>query len=415
MNCQEVVEYMHRYLDQDLDPEETAQMYRHVAVCPACAEKFSVLKSLSRDLEDLPAVTPPYSLVDAILPQLEAIDRARTEQTKEDAVIRPAVMVPELKRNGRRANWWGSIAGRTVMGSVAAAIILGVAIFHYEPEMLSDAEVPYNGASLPASRNSSGSQELPENDTLTSKSVVSEKGETENNGEERSITSEETEEPGKSKLDKSLSDEPVSTDAQPSSPVPTPPQQDKKDEPRTGGNTSSGEGTANNNAKDSVPPQQTQDQYVPPEQQVEPDSQRIADNHSDQLPADKDIPSTDNSEQEVGKTSLYGITGMIPQQWPSPDGLYSASVAIDKMVLFRLPSVADQLPEEVIALPLNGEWVNGEWSKDSKVFTYTLLVDQKEVKHEINVDQPIDPNVKVEPQDNNSNSGTDSSEPATNP
>ncbi|MEI0738159.1 zf-HC2 domain-containing protein [Paenibacillus sp. JTLBN-2024] len=80
MKCPEVVEWMHRYLDYDLSEEETVQLYEHLKHCPECTETFRMLKSLSRDLEDLPKVTPKFSIVDAIMPQLEAIDQARQEK-----------------------------------------------------------------------------------------------------------------------------------------------------------------------------------------------------------------------------------------------------------------------------------------------------------------------------------------------
>ena len=81
---------MHRYLDRDLTPEETAEMYQHIAVRNEYAETFTILKSLNRELEELPAVTPPVSLVDAIIPRLDAIDRDR-----QNLDVPPAVKIEE--------------------------------------------------------------------------------------------------------------------------------------------------------------------------------------------------------------------------------------------------------------------------------------------------------------------------------
>lgn len=418
MNCQEVVEYMHRYLDQDLDPEETAQMYRHVAVCPACAEKFNLLKSLSRDLEDLPAVTPPYSLVDAILPQLEAIDRARIERTEEDVITQPAVMVPELKRNGRRANWWSSIAGRTVIGTVAAAVILGVAIFKYEPEMLSDAEVPFKEASMPASNSSNGSQELSDMPQEQKSSAVSDLDESNKDSQQPSMASEvpledESDKPKSDEpvLDEPKSDEPASLKNDASDSVETPPKSEKRGQSRVSEPTGDVGSTKNNNSTgNSVPPQKTQD-TVQPQQEVQPDSKELTESQ-DQKPGEVSSVNTEDSEPEVGKMDLYGISSMKPRQWASPDGLYSVSLTIDKLVLYRLSVAADQLPEALVSIPLEGEWHAGEWSADSKIFTYTVLVDQKEVKHEFNVDQPIE---SAKPLEANQNNETDPSKPVTNP
>ena len=80
MNCPEAVEWMHRYIDHDLNQEERFLLFEHIRTCDECAEKFELLNRLSAQLEDLPDVTPKYSLVDAILPQLEVIDQARKEE-----------------------------------------------------------------------------------------------------------------------------------------------------------------------------------------------------------------------------------------------------------------------------------------------------------------------------------------------
>lgn len=124
-------------------------MYQHIAVCPMCAETFNILKSLNRELEDLPAVTPPVSLVDAIMPRLDAIDRDRQNLVVPPALKsqEPAEMMPEMRRPRRAGSWWSTIGGRTAIGAAAAVLILGVAIFNNEPKMLSDAELPYEEAS----------------------------------------------------------------------------------------------------------------------------------------------------------------------------------------------------------------------------------------------------------------------------
>ncbi|WP_036737205.1 anti-sigma factor family protein, partial [Paenibacillus zanthoxyli] len=77
MNCAEVMEWMHRYLDHDLSRDESLEMFRHIDGCPSCAELFERLNALSSELEQLPDISPPFSLVDSIMPKLEAIDRER--------------------------------------------------------------------------------------------------------------------------------------------------------------------------------------------------------------------------------------------------------------------------------------------------------------------------------------------------
>lgn len=390
MNCQEVVEYMHRYLDQDLDPEETAQMYRHVAVCPACAEKFNVLKSLSRDLEDLPAVTPPYSLVDSILPQLDAIDLARQEQAKVDDDKGPAVMMPELKRSRRTTSWWGSIAGRTAIGTAAAAVILGVAIFNYEPQMLSDAELPVEEV-MPTSMKtgSGGSQELPESEDPNKDSGGIDKDQQQQQVELQPYAAVE-DDSEKAGAEKSSPDESVSTNMD-SVPVEDTKNDNKSRAASPDAGTSAREGSTKGKTGNTEPPQEAHKPTAPPSELPEPDSQGSKDIQDTQKPAETDVTVTESLDTSFDNVNKHGITGMVPEQWSSPDGLYSASLEIDQLVMYRLPA-ADQLPEVIHSLPLNGDWIAGEWSVDSKNFTYTVLVDQKEVKHVLNVQQPVESN-----------------------
>jgi hypothetical protein len=75
MMCQEVMELMQRYIDGDLDEQETSLMMDHVGRCPDCAAMLDRLKRLSSELEQLPRVMPRYSLVDAILPELERLNK----------------------------------------------------------------------------------------------------------------------------------------------------------------------------------------------------------------------------------------------------------------------------------------------------------------------------------------------------
>lgn len=144
MKCEEVVEWMHRYLDHDLGEAETAQMLQHVAKCPECAENFSLLRALSRELEELPQVSPRFSLVDAIMPQLDAIDEARKEQSSTIQEMNPVPATFEnLQRSSERKTkqkWLNSMAGRMSMGAAAAAVVLGFAIWGYQPEQIENAD-----------------------------------------------------------------------------------------------------------------------------------------------------------------------------------------------------------------------------------------------------------------------------------
>ncbi|KZE72950.1 anti-sigma factor [Paenibacillus jamilae] len=145
MKCgEEVMDWMQRYVDHELGEEETSQLMNHIATCPDCAEKFHILQTLSRELEELPAVSPAFSLVDSIMPQLDAIDRAREEQGSALQEMQPVAVDPALgtepRQRTRPVPWWNRVGGRAAMGVAAAAVVLGIVVFNFEPKTVQDAE-----------------------------------------------------------------------------------------------------------------------------------------------------------------------------------------------------------------------------------------------------------------------------------
>jgi len=126
MMCEEVSELMQRHLDGDLDPSEESVLQAHIAMCPECARLWDRLLRLHAELDALPKVKPPFSLVDAILPRLAEIDRAALEAAAPSADSVGAVMndMPEkeaARRPRRRRKPWAAFGG-----VVAAGIVLGI-------------------------------------------------------------------------------------------------------------------------------------------------------------------------------------------------------------------------------------------------------------------------------------------------
>ena len=138
MNCQEVMEYMQRELDGDLGGNEAEQMLKHIRQCADCAAMYERLRQLSAELENLPKVTPPFSLVDAILPKLDEIDRERAAASAAAGAAEPADSAPPAARR-RRNNRFNL---RVLGGVVAAGIVAGVFLATY------DRDRPGDGLSL---------------------------------------------------------------------------------------------------------------------------------------------------------------------------------------------------------------------------------------------------------------------------
>ncbi|MGF7032040.1 hypothetical protein J2T17_002959 [Paenibacillus mucilaginosus] len=141
MMCQEVIELMQRYLDRDLDETEYRRMLVHLEACPDCTELFERLVNVSQELESLPKVLPPFSLVDAILPKLEELE-AQGMDTAEKGLAAgmekapsepPAAAEPRLAPRPERGSWrknvreWVSFP--VFGGVVAAGLVLGFFLF----------------------------------------------------------------------------------------------------------------------------------------------------------------------------------------------------------------------------------------------------------------------------------------------
>ncbi|MGF7046064.1 anti-sigma factor RsiW [Paenibacillus sp. DS2015] len=392
MNCPEVVEWMHRYLDYDLSQKETADMFEHIAVCAECADTFRVLKLLSRELEALPIVVPKYSLVDAIMPQLDALDRARKEKSASLDNI-PAEMtptpIPQLK--DRRRRFMGSTAGRALIGVVAAGVILGVAILDYSPEQLSDAQVEMSEAT-----SSSNAMETGGNTTATQGASEAFPKET-NSGEQDSATSSimsenatETEEvPAAS--DTAESDQPkpeIDTEVsviQPDKQNPT-----IQDNKQDAANLNSRDLTSSNEATDSslngsqnVASNDASNNGSAVSGNNDPRLGEVADVNDaakeGPVPNPKktdpvqDLFSSrmaseplDDQDTSVNNTSAYSV-------WSSPNNKYLAVLEGAKLSINPLPIVGSEAQIEAIqTIDLVGTWISGEWSSDSLIFTYQL-------------------------------------------
>ncbi|WP_020615667.1 zf-HC2 domain-containing protein [Paenibacillus daejeonensis] len=136
MTCQEVMDYMQRQLDGDLDERETDILHKHTRHCPDCAAMLERLQRLSGELDSLPKVTPPFSLVDAILPQLDEIEHKPAPHAA--AFAAPEEASRRVAPTDRRKGWLDRLPLRTLSGVVAASIVAGLFIFNYSTPSPSD-------------------------------------------------------------------------------------------------------------------------------------------------------------------------------------------------------------------------------------------------------------------------------------
>jgi len=132
MNCPEVMELMNRYLDADLNELESTHLMEHLKQCSDCSEMFERLRHLSAELENMPKVMPKYSLVDAIMPQLDQIDREREHQMLQEKSQKVVPMKPRF---------WERLSFRSIGGVVAAGIIVGLFMVTYKPDTAQQADM----------------------------------------------------------------------------------------------------------------------------------------------------------------------------------------------------------------------------------------------------------------------------------
>ncbi|MEK5030644.1 zf-HC2 domain-containing protein [Paenibacillus sp. FSL R7-0302] len=362
MKCAEVMEWMHRYLDHDLSQEEMLEMFRHIDDCPACAEVLDRLTLLSQQLEQLPDVKPPFSLVDSILPQLEQLDRGVPE---EPAVMEPEdpKVIPFSRSNSRGKKSKGpSLAARTGIGAAAAAVILLIAVFNM-PKSLP-------GADLDMSSNLMSSGAANSNMSTESSADAPQADGQNNSG-------------GSSELrlmEQATPSDTADGDMKSAPPAPSEP----ADQP------AAADGGI---ASDKVPavseaPISNRTATAPPADR--PKSTKKADSQSAEPQSTKSIAPTQESMADdkaaAGDARMAptpapaeaGIMALKPADsaWTSPDGQHTAELTGQHVVIYSLTAEGEEQQRTVLtSLPLEGNWVSGVWSEDGTQFTYVLQLE----------------------------------------
>lgn len=115
MNQQEVIELMQRHLDHDLNDKELNLLLEHLDQDPESREMFERMKLLSENLANLPRVSPPQSIVDSIMPELDRLEQEKT------------ISLQPTKKHTTQKRFWTYASG-----IMAAAVVLGLFVFYGE-------------------------------------------------------------------------------------------------------------------------------------------------------------------------------------------------------------------------------------------------------------------------------------------
>lgn len=446
MKCEEVMDLMQRYVDHDLDEMETFKLLDHVAECPACAEKFQILQELSRDLEELPAVTPKYSLVDAILPQLDAIDEARREQGSALQEMKPVTLqgAPGRKQQSEPLPWWKRAAGRAALGVAAAAAVLGVVAITYEPKAVENADMQLmeesNGSDANTHNASGGPEatnepEQEQTDSAADSGTAIEPSQDKSASSGTSVTEELKPEAQDSKQEHAANDEPAPSGAKEEKPAEKADSSkgskaESQQKPAAEDTGSAKEKTATSEDASSKPAAEKtpKAEETPKAEQTpkagdsqteqEPELQTFtaSSKESDQsagdgsqdttaqgaenstgmgsalqeeqlAPADNGSLMKNRIQNDVsGNASSMAITAQPGNNdaftsktskrpaTESPDGQYIVEVEGKKLTVYKQSGDgSEKIAMEVRTL--NGTWVGGGWSEDSKTFTYSTEQD----------------------------------------
>lgn len=381
MKCAEVMEWMHRYLDQDLSRDEIIEMFRHIDDCPSCAEVFERLSLLSKELEQLPDVLPPFSLVDSILPQLAELDLNTNEVnpvTPKESVVIPF----ERDSSRRKPSKRNSVAARTGIGAIAAAVILGIAIFNM-PEQMPGAEMEYKQQesaaldSADTSRMASKSNAAPANADEASavNSGV-------NEGDSQGVTAAP---PEPTMDDKGAASDQVVGNVEPNTPADASPNTSAFNAPlptQEEANSKKPKESREPNKREVVTQVQTPDsgndasdqaRVSSMDQSYDMDNDSAADVASSLMMEDSADPAYDYArgiiEMKVAPDSTI-------QTWTSPDEKYAVEFIGLQIVIYKNSTSGTREDRTAVtSYPLIGSWVSGEWSADSSQFTYVTEKD----------------------------------------
>lgn len=397
MKCPEAVEWMHRYIDNDLSADECSLLFEHIRQCSECAETFELLNKLSARLEELPKVVPNYSLVDAILPQLDEIDRARREEgstVEAEVVTMEASDHNALNRRSLRERDAAAAASRRSrayrIGSlgVAAALILGVFIYQYEPRTAPDAEMASKSIDHSQATETYSSLDAPaDNKDKTVPNADAGKSSSKDGAAAPALG--ETGQTGEVSGGKAPSEHKDSADISGSSETGLPSKANSPAEgeapsvgvPQKSGDpavkddrSSDSKSSAADNSKTDTPVQNFKSN---PKSAAGGGGGSKGQEQADQESLNQESSNLDNKMMTFAAPHIQTV-------WTSPDGSFEAELKEGHLYIYKLQFSDRALVSDVA---LTGTWVKGKWSEDSTTFSYETEEDGAPATHTFDVEK----------------------------
>ncbi|MEK8215724.1 zf-HC2 domain-containing protein [Paenibacillus sp. FSL L8-0463] len=402
MKCAEVMEWMHRYLDHDLSQDEMIEMFRHIDDCSSCAEVFDRLQLLSQQLEQLPDVKPPFSLVDSILPQLDQLD-LNVQGKSADAVSpeEESKVVPFSRKSTHgKASKGASLAARTGIGAAAAAVILLIAMFNM-PGSMPTADVEQSLQQTAENNASKEALSIMSSDASGSAQDAApgeNKQEVKNSEKVDPTSADGGQNTGGSTAPAETSAPPTAKATDKAPAMTRKSGSDKRSSSRKGttGTATPAPGAADMDSKSS-----------------NNDMKGMGlDEGGDPAAADSQESLDASHEPGAGEDRNMGFSALKAQaSWTSPDGLYTAELAEQQLVIYKLPSNGPEQERTVLtSLPLEGAWVSGNWSADGLQFSYVTEQNGAEVANVYTV-----PEAGVSPSSAASSAASPDSTPVASP
>jgi hypothetical protein len=321
------------------------------------------------ELEQLPKVAPPFSLVDSILPKLEQMELATGSAQQADGPAGQVIPVQfGWKQRIKKINL------QALGGVVAAGVIIGLFIVANPPKSLDSANNSGNMAkSSSANMDTAASNEPTAERSTAMKQEAAASSNTADNAssaDEAQVTK-EVEHKATTFAREAPKEEEMSA-------VPAVPQQ--QEDPETV--TESMNGGASEGVTDSEPSagemgvvqDQNGNELQPSTGAGESDKGTMGIAASPDLnPKDKDEHTgSDSSNSSVTKDPEPSVSLTYAQRVASPNELYTATVTVNNQIV-----ISEGELENIIyaSFPRKGEVSNVRWSEDSSVLSYDVTQD----------------------------------------